>query len=83
MALVRYRKLAIPQRIPQLDGAVARAGHDLAVVGRKGHGEHVIGVPHEAAGRVASCEFPEAERLVPGGGEGVGAIGGDDLSNFC
>ena len=42
--------LADTQGVPQLDGLVPRARHDLAVVGREGHAEDVLGVSHEAAG---------------------------------
>ena len=79
MALVRDGELAIAQRVPELDGAVARARHDLPVVGREGDGEDVVGVADEAPGRGARGEFPQPEGLVPGGGEGVCAVGGDDL----
>lgn len=33
----------------------------------------------EAAGCSTSSEFPEAEGLVPGSGESIGAVGRDDL----
>ena len=79
MPFIRDGELAIAQRVPELDGAVARARHDLPVVGREGDGEDVVGVPDEAARRGARGEFPQPEGLVPGGGEGVGAVGGDDL----
>ena len=35
--------LALRQGVPQLDGLVPRAGHDLAVVGGEGHGHDVLG----------------------------------------
>jgi hypothetical protein len=79
VALVGDGVLAVTERVPELDGSVARAGDDLAVVGREGDGEHVVGVADEAAGRHACGELPETERLVPGCREGVGAVGGDNL----
>ena len=79
MALVGDGKLAVAQRVPQLDRAVAGARDDLAVVGGEGDGEDVVGVADEAARRHARGELPQPERLVPGGGEGVGAVGRDDL----
>ena len=79
MALVGDGKLAVAQRVPQLDGAVAGARDDLAVVGGEGDGEDVVGVADEAARRHARGQLPQPERLVPGGREGVGAVGRDDL----
>ena len=79
MALVGDGELAVTEGVPQLDGAVARAGDDLAVVGGEGDGQDVVGVADEAAGGGAGGELPEAESLVPRGGQGVGAVRGDDL----
>ena len=79
MALVGNGKLAVAQRVPQLDGTIAGAGDDLTVVGGEGDGEDIVGVADEAAGRHASGEFPQTESLIPGGGESVGTVGGDDL----
>lgn len=53
VALLLDGVLALRQRVPQLDGLVAGAGHDLAVVGREGHRHHVLGVVLEAAGGLA------------------------------
>ena len=79
MALVGDGVLAVAQGVPQLDGAVTGAGDDLAVVGGERDGQDVVGVADEAAGGGASGELPQAESLVPGGGQGVGAVGRDDL----
>ena len=79
MSLVRNRKLAVSQRVPQLDGLVARARDDLAIVGGEGYGEDVVIVAHEAARRGACRELPQAQGFVPRSGEGVGAVGGDHL----
>ena len=78
MSLVSDGELAVAQRVPQLDRTVTRAADDLAVVGGEGDGEDVVGVADEAARRLACAELPQTQCLVPGGGEGVGAIGGDD-----
>ena len=59
VALVRDRELAVAEGVPQLNGPVARARDDLTVVGREGDGENVVGVAHEAAGRVASAQLPQ------------------------
>lgn len=43
-----HRVLADPQRVPELDGLVPGAGHDLPVVRGEGDAQHVLGVAHEA-----------------------------------
>lgn len=78
VALVGDGVLAVTEGVPELDGTVAGTGDDLAVVGREGNRENVVGVTDEAAGGLAGRELPETEGLVPGGGEGVGTIGGDN-----
>lgn len=45
--------LALAEGVPQLDGAVAGGGDDLAVVDGEGDGEDVLGVADEAAGGAA------------------------------
>lgn len=79
MALVGDCEFAVTQRVPELDCAVPRTGHNLAVVGGEGDGEDVVGVADESAGGGTGCELPEAQGLVPRGGEGIGAIRGDNL----
>jgi hypothetical protein len=69
---------ATHQGVPELDGLVAGARDDLAVVDREGHGEHVLGVAHEAARRLAGLDLPQAEGAVPGTGERELAVRGDD-----
>ena len=70
--------LALAEGVPELDRPVARARDDLPVVSREADGEDIGGVADEAAGRVASVEVPQAERVVPRGGERELAVGGDD-----
>jgi hypothetical protein len=79
VALVGDGVLAVAKRVPKLDGPVARAGDDLAVVGGEGDGKDIVGVADEAAGGDAGGELPETQSLVPRGREGVGAVRGDDL----
>ena len=79
MALVGDGVLAVTEGVPELDGSVARAGDDLPVVGGEGDGENVVGVADKASGGDTGGELPETEGLVPGRGEGVGAVGRDDL----
>ncbi len=71
------RELALANRVPQLDGVVARARHDLAVVGRKGDREAVLLVAHELLGRLARRNVPQAERRVPRCGQAVLAVLGE------
>ena len=82
MAFVRDGKFAVTQRVPQLNGAIARARDNLAVVGGEGDGEDVVGVADEAAGGHTGSELPQAKSFVPGGRESVCTIRGDDLDNF-
>ena len=79
VALVGDGELAVTEGVPQLDGAVTRAGDNLAVVGREGNGEDIVGVANESASGVAGRELPQAEGLVPRGGQSVGTVRGDDL----
>lgn len=69
---------ALAEGVPELNRPVARARDDLPVVSREADGEDIGGVADEAAGRVASVEVPQAERVVPRGGERELAVGGDD-----
>lgn len=79
VALLGDGVLAVTKSVPELDGAVARAGNNLAVVGREGDGEHIVSVANEPAGGGAGSKLPETEGLVPGGREGVSAVGRDHL----
>lgn len=79
MALVRNGKLAVSECVPQLDSSVARPRNDLTVIGGEGNGKNIVGVAYKATSSDTGCELPEAEGFVPGRGEGVGTIGGNDL----
>lgn len=78
MALLLDVELALAEGVPELDGAVTRSRNNLPVVGREGDGEDVRGVANEATGGESGVEVPEAEGLVPGGGQSELAVGGDD-----
>lgn len=65
MAVVGDGVLAVAERVPQLDAAVARAGHNLTVVCGEGNREDIVVVADKAAGRGAGRQLPETERLVP------------------
>lgn len=66
VTLVGDGVLAVTECVPELDGSVARAGDDLAVIGGEGDGEDVVGVADEAAGGDTGGELPQAQSLVPG-----------------
>ena len=66
VALVLDGVLALGERVPQLDALVAARGHDLPVVHGEGHGQHVLGVVLEPAGRLAGAQIPQTQVLVPG-----------------
>lgn len=78
VALVGDGVLAVAKSVPELDGPVARARDNLAVVGREGHRQNVVGVANKVAGRLSGGKLPQAKSLVPGRGESVCAIRGDD-----
>ena len=80
MTLLGDSELAVSQGVPQLDGAIARSGDNLSVIGREGNGENIVGVSNKSAGGGTSGKLPQAESLIPGGRESVGTVGGDDLN---
>lgn len=79
MALVGDGELAVTEGVPELDGAIAGTGDDLAVVGGERDGQDVVGVADETAGGGAGGELPETESLIPRGREGISAIRRDNL----
>ena len=68
VALVTNGVLALGEGVPQLDGLIPACGHNLPVVGGKGHGQDVLGVVLEPAGGLPGAQVPETEVLVPGAG---------------
>ena len=68
---------ALAEDVPQLDGLVARARDDLAVIGREGDAHDVLGVPDKAADGLAGVEVPEAHGPVPAAGEGKASVVGE------
>ena len=70
--------LALTESVPELDGAVTRGRHDLAVIHRERHREYVLGVTDEAAGRGTGSQIPEPEFTVPASRKRELAIGGED-----
>lgn len=77
VALVGDGVLAVTEGVPQLDGPVAGARDDLAVVRGEGDGQNVVVVADEATGGDTGAQLPQTESLVPGGGKSVGAVRAD------
>lgn len=81
MSLVGDGELAVTECVPELNGPIAGSRDDLPVVGGEGNGENVVGVAHESASSGTRGELPQAESLVPGGGESICTIRRDDLDS--
>jgi hypothetical protein len=79
VALVGDGVLAVTEGVPQLDSSVARAGNNLTVVGRERNGKNVVGVADKSPSSGTGSQLPKSQGLVPRGGQGVRAIGGNDL----
>jgi hypothetical protein len=79
MSLLGDSELAVAQSVPELDCSIARSGDNLSVISREGNGENVIGVSNKASCSGTGGKLPKAESLVPGGGESIGTVGGDNL----
>lgn len=79
VALVGDGELAVTKGVPELDGAVARTGNDLSVIGGERDGKDVVGVTDEPSRGRAGSKLPKSESLVPRSGQSIGAVGGDDL----
>lgn len=82
VSLLGDGELAVAEGVPELDGAVARSGDDLSVVGREGNGEDVVGVSNKASGGGTRGKLPETESLIPRGRESVCSVRGDNLYKF-
>ena len=70
--------LAFSKGVPELDCPVTRARNNLSVVSAEADRKDVGRVADEAARRETSVKVPEAEGVVPRGGERELAVGGDD-----
>lgn len=78
MAVLGDVEFAFAKGVPQLDGTVSRAGHDLSVVGRERDGQNIGSVADESSSGGAGVQVPESEGLVPRGGQSELAVGRDD-----
>ena len=67
MALIVDGVLALTKSVPQLDGTIARSGHDLTVISRECDRQHILGVSYETSGGVSSVKIPETKGVIPGG----------------
>jgi len=70
--------LALAKSVPQLDGAVTRARHDLTVVGREGNAQDVLLVVIELSGGLALGQIPQAKSAVPGARQAKLTVRGDN-----
>ena len=70
--------LAFSKGVPELDCPVARARDNLTVVRREADGKDIGGVADETTGSVASVKIPQAQRVVPRGGQRELPVGRDD-----
>lgn len=77
VAILDDGELALTEGVPELHGAVAGSGHDLAVVSREGNGQNILGVANKAAGGLAGGDLPKAEGGIPRAGKGELSIGTD------
>lgn len=83
VALIGDGVLAVTEGVPELDGTVTGARNDLAVVGREGDGEDIVGVANETTSGGTSGQLPEAKSLVPRSGQSVSAVRGDHLRRLA
>lgn len=75
MHVIHDSVLALCQSVPELDGLVTAARHNLTIVTGECHAVHILGVALEGSDGRASVQVPEAHGLVPGSRQGVLAIG--------
>lgn len=71
-------ELAFGQGVPQLDGLVTGARNDLTIVSRESNRQNILSVIFETASGLASGQIPQAQGLVPGTGQSVVTIGGQN-----
>jgi hypothetical protein len=69
---------ALPKSVPELDGTVTGTRDDLTVVRTEADRENIGGMADKAAGCETSIQVPEAEGVIPGGGESKLTVRGDD-----
>lgn len=70
--------LALAHGVPELHGTIAGSRDDLAVILGESDGQHILVVANEAGLALASANLPQTKGVIPRGGEGELAIGGDN-----
>jgi len=77
--------LTLSQRIPQLDGFVPRARHDLSVIDRECNAENILGMSYETPSGRTCVQIPQSQGSVPGSRQRKLTIGRDDnvLDKVC
>ena len=75
VGLLLNGELALTIDVPDLDGLVHGAGHDLSVVWGESNGENVLGVADEGSVGGVLLQVPESECTIPRGGQAESAIG--------
>lgn len=78
MAIILDIIFAFTEGVPELDRPVARSRDNLPVIGTEADGQNIGGVADKLTGSDTGVQVPETEGVVPGGGEGELAVGGDD-----
>jgi len=56
---------ALTEGVPELDGAVAGARDDLAVVRGEGDGENILGMSNKSSGGSSKVEIPQSQGSIP------------------
>jgi len=78
MSFLLNRVFANSKSVPQLDGAVARSGNDLSVVGGESDAEDVFGVSDKSSRRRSHSQIPQTKRGVPGAGQSELSVRGQN-----
>src|SRR4051812_12096777 len=78
MTIVLDIKLALSERVPELNRAVSRTRHNLSVISTEADAQHIRSMANKAARCEASVEVPEAQCMVPRRGKSELAVGGDN-----
>ena len=77
VALLVESVLAFTESVPQLDAAIATAGHDQTVIRGEAHRKNVLAVTNQGLFAFASGQVPETDGVIPGGRESVLTVEGN------
>ena len=78
MSFLRDGEFTITKSVPEFDSLISTPTDDLSVVGTERHRENIICVTDEATSGFPGIEIPETESLIPGRGEGILSVRGND-----